>query len=224
MIYRQSWTVDLGEVVYANHNNSSRFIYKIKANDGDQITSIIENINIELEKYTIETTKENLTKNGSSPEKIYQEIQILKNSPNIPKLILKNHLLKFQTSDGKFFVFNGPFKELLDLNESWYDHKDKVNIHKTRLHYIEALYVYCDIIELQFTGDTMSQLLRTVVVSNKYNSLVSVNYEIPHYVPVNQNHINTINIDIRSDTGNHIHFFDGKVIVKLHFRPMRNGF
>jgi len=103
------------------------------------------------------------------------------------------------------------------LIEDWYNSiVPSVKLNRDQLHFIEALYAYCDIIDLQFTGDTKSQLLRTVVVSNKYHSLVSVNYENPHYVPVNQNHINTINIDIRSDSGNHIHFFDGKVIVKLH--------
>lgn len=85
---------------------------------------------------------------------------------------------------------------------------------------ISALYLYTDIIEHQFVGDSFSPLLRTVSVPNslRYGDYVSHNYIQPHYIPVVRNNIDFIELDLRSDTGEPIQFGSGKVIIKLHFR------
>lgn len=86
---------------------------------------------------------------------------------------------------------------------------------------ISSLYLYTDIIEHQFVGDSFSPLLRNITVPNslRYGDNISHNYIQPHYMPVTRNNIDSIEIDLRSDTGEPIHFVSGKVIVKLHFRP-----
>jgi hypothetical protein len=86
---------------------------------------------------------------------------------------------------------------------------------------LSALYLYTDIIEHQFVGDSFSPLLRTVSIPNslKYGDYISHNYIQPHYIPVTRNNIDYIKIDLRADTGESIQFVSGKVIVKLHFRP-----
>ena len=43
-------------------------------------------------------------------------------------------------------------------------------------------------------------------------------YDTPHYVDVIRNNIDTIEIDIRTDTGNPILFSPDKLLVKLHFK------
>jgi hypothetical protein len=84
-----------------------------------------------------------------------------------------------------------------------------------------SVYIYSDIIEHQFVGDSFSPLLRTVSVPNnlRYGDTINHNYIQPHYVPVSRNNFDNIEIDIRSDTGDAIHFLTGKVVVKLHFKP-----
>lgn len=223
IIFRQNWSIDLGIIEY--HHGKELFRLNIKAKDGEYITNVIDNINKDLEKYALDYLKKDLEANGATPDKIFQEQEILKKSINLPKFIFRFSILSFQCPDNAYFRFIGPFKKLFNLIYDWYSTKTPpVIIDLTNLHIVEALYVYCDIIDFQFVGDTKAQLLRTVVVSNNYFSLVSMNYENPHYVHINQNHINSINIDIRSDTGDHVHFLEGKVIVKLHFRPIRYGF
>ena len=88
-----------------------------------------------------------------------------------------------------------------------------------------TIFVYTDIIDYQLVGDSYSQLLQTVITTDKnYASIVSTKFDNPHYVPVNKSMITSINIDLRDDLGNKILFQNGKTIAKLHFRPKRYGF
>ena len=86
---------------------------------------------------------------------------------------------------------------------------------------IKSLYVYTDIVEHQYTGDTFAPLLRVVGVDNdrKFGDYVERIYNTPHYIPVLKKSIDTIEIDIRSDLGDSIEFGIGKLVAKLHFRP-----
>lgn len=80
------------------------------------------------------------------------------------------------------------------------------------------MYVYCDVLEHVLVGDTKSPLLRIVQVDGKGNDTVHARYEKPIYVPLQKKHFESIEIDIRTDTGKPIPFEYGKVIVTLHFR------
>ena len=85
-----------------------------------------------------------------------------------------------------------------------------------------ALYVYTDIIENQRVGDVSAPLLRIVPTNPKKAGLVVTHsYQMPHYMPVKTNYIDTIQMDIRSDFGEKVPFQSGKVVVKLHFRSTR---
>ncbi len=81
-----------------------------------------------------------------------------------------------------------------------------------------SMYVYCDVLEHVLVGDTKSPLLRIVQVDGKGNDTVHARYEKPIYVPLQKKHFESIEIDIRTDTGKPIPFEYGKVIVTLHFR------
>ena len=59
------------------------------------------------------------------------------------------------------------------------------------------------------------------VPNAQYNEYIHVIYDNPHYIPVLKSNFETIEIDIRSDTGESVLFNTGKVFIKLHFRPKR---
>jgi hypothetical protein len=89
---------------------------------------------------------------------------------------------------------------------------------------IRALYVYSDIVKYQNVGDSCVPLLRVVPVDNaiQFGEYITRTFTTPHYVPVLKRNINTIEIDIKTDYSERIHFGIGKVYVQLHFRPKRH--
>ena len=83
----------------------------------------------------------------------------------------------------------------------------------------KALFIYSDIVEPQVVGDVSAPLLRIVGVEHEqFNRTVVQTYSPPHYVSVLKRQFETIEMDIRDDTGARIPFQSGRVIVKLHFR------
>lgn len=89
----------------------------------------------------------------------------------------------------------------------------------------KIFYVYTDIIEHQYIGDTFKKLLKVVPVRNNDDSDF-ISFTNPHYVPVEQMQFDFIHISIKDDSNNLIKFEDGfnKVILKLHFRPRKINF
>ena len=81
-----------------------------------------------------------------------------------------------------------------------------------------SLYVYCDIVEPTVVGDVKVPLLRCVNISGKHEETVDRIYETVHYVPLHRKQFDSIDINIRDDTGRSVPFQRGKVIVTLHFR------
>lgn len=89
------------------------------------------------------------------------------------------------------------------------------------IHIDETFFIYCDIIQDQYVGDTMSPLLRTVRTSSDKDN-ISIMYENPHYLPIKSTRITTINIRILDHFGKEILFSNKlkRTIVKLHFKPL----
>ena len=83
------------------------------------------------------------------------------------------------------------------------------------------LYVYCDIIQAQFVGDALVPLLRIVPVEGVDGQRVSKSFERPHYLPVSRREFETIEVNIKRDTGESVLFELGKVLLTLHFRQSR---
>jgi hypothetical protein len=82
-----------------------------------------------------------------------------------------------------------------------------------------SLFIYCSIVEHSIVGDSMVPLLRTVNVEGKEGTMAHRVYQNVQYVPVMLKHFDTIEIDIKDDTGRSVPFQRGRVIVVLHFRP-----
>lgn len=90
MVFRQSWSVDLGILEFQNGKDIFRI--KIEANDGERIVNVIDNINSQLEKYYLENIEKTMSRNGATPDAIFQEQSIQQKSKNLPKLIFNNSL------------------------------------------------------------------------------------------------------------------------------------
>ena len=81
-----------------------------------------------------------------------------------------------------------------------------------------TLYVYTDIIQNQLVGDVRVRLLRVVPVKSRYEDTTCVTYEQFQFLPLSRSNIQTIEINIRSDTGQLVSFESGKSIATLVFR------
>jgi hypothetical protein len=83
------------------------------------------------------------------------------------------------------------------------------------------IYLCTDIIDYQYVGDSYAPLLNVVAIPNNlsYGGYIHIMYNSPHYIPVINNVLDTIEINLKSDTGENIYFESGKVLIKLHFRP-----
>lgn len=87
-----------------------------------------------------------------------------------------------------------------------------------------SLYVYCSIVEPVVVGDVRAPLLRVVNIGGKEGASVSRIYQNIQYVPIQTRQFDTIEIYLRSDTGEKISFERGKVVTILHFRRRRPSF
>jgi len=85
-----------------------------------------------------------------------------------------------------------------------------------------SLYVYCNLLEPRMVGDAMVPLLRIVPIRGKNGDMITKTYENVHYHPIQQKHFDTVEMDIRDDTGRPVSFERGKVVVTLHFRQRRS--
>ena len=86
----------------------------------------------------------------------------------------------------------------------------------------QSLYVYSDIVEFCPVGDTVQQLLRTILIkAQTVFQIMREKFDQPHYIPVSRNFFENIHISIASDLGDLANFKSGKSLVKLHVRPVK---
>ncbi len=79
-------------------------------------------------------------------------------------------------------------------------------------------FVYCDIVQDSIVGDVRAPLLRSTVVTGKYGENVREVYTKPMYLPLRTNHFDTVEIAIKTETGQLIPFQYGNSYVTLHFK------
>ena len=88
-----------------------------------------------------------------------------------------------------------------------------------------TLYIYTNVIEHQYLGDDKSKLLRTILLEKPHGDLTYESFHKefanPHYVKVEGSVHRTIDINIRTVTGELAPFAPGELLVKLHFRPVK---
>lgn len=89
---------------------------------------------------------------------------------------------------------------------------------------LDALYVYCDLVENQIVGNVRAPLLKILPVQGIHGEIINQDFVARHYVPVLSKELQTIRISIKSDSDKMIPFEFGKVIVKLHFKRRENAY
>ena len=80
------------------------------------------------------------------------------------------------------------------------------------------LFIYCDLIQSQYVGDALVPLLRIVPVEGKVGERVSKSFLCPQYLPVSRKQFETVEVNIKTDTGESVPFEFGRVLLTLHFR------
>ena len=88
-------------------------------------------------------------------------------------------------------------------------------------HSFHDLYVYCDIIQPQYVGDALVPLLRIIPVEGKDGQRISKSFVRPQYVPVIRKQFESIEVNIKRDTGEPVPFEFGRVLLTLHFQQSR---
>ena len=83
---------------------------------------------------------------------------------------------------------------------------------------IYTIFVYCDIIQAQLVGDTEVPLLQIVPVEGTHGDMVTKTYRNLQYLPVAKKQFSTVEINIKTDSGDKVPFESGKLITTLHFR------
>lgn len=84
----------------------------------------------------------------------------------------------------------------------------------------KTAYIYTDIIEPVIVGDAKVRLLRTADTSCEGGSVVHRIFPAPIYLPLQTKCFDTLEIDIKTDTGRLMPFLTGKSVVVLHFRKV----
>ena len=88
-------------------------------------------------------------------------------------------------------------------------------------HGFHDLYLYCDIIQPQYVGDALVPLLRILPVEGKDGERISRSFIRPQYLPVSRKQFESIEVNIKRDTGETVPFEFGRVLLTLHFRQSR---
>lgn len=83
------------------------------------------------------------------------------------------------------------------------------------------IYVYCNLVEYSFVGDSMVPCLRALPMIPGEDKVAVLRFENPHYMPVSTSRFSTVAIEIADDKGEDIQFSKGLSMVKLHFRPKK---
>ena len=151
--------------------------------------------------------------------KTFFEIEGVKNDSIVIDCNKLEQKVRVRTSPNYNIQFSPEACQVLGLEYTWYSNVSDwgryiYNISRG----FHALYVYCSVVEPQIVGDVYAPLLRTVAAEQKRGQYIIKAYGKPHYVRVNAKEINTIEINIKDDTGANVSFTFGKVICKLHFQ------
>ena len=81
---------------------------------------------------------------------------------------------------------------------------------------LNYLYVYCPLVESRMVGDAQVPLLRIVSVEGRNGEMITRVFDPIQYCPLLQKRFQTVEIDLRDDTGSIVPFERGRVVVTLH--------
>ena len=106
-----------------------------------------------------------------------------------------------------------------ELNPGTYIGSRLIDLHEG----FHTLYVYCDLVQPRHVGNVLAPLLRQVAIDHKSlkkNFVTTRVFNPVYFLPLNRNHFETVEIDIRTDLGESVPFETGKVLVTLVFQKL----
>ena len=86
---------------------------------------------------------------------------------------------------------------------------------------LNSLYVYCPLVEPRMVGNAQVPLLKIVPMEGRDGEMIIRVFDPIQYCPLLQRRIQTVEIDIRDDTGSIVPFERGRVVVTLHCRKQK---
>ena len=86
---------------------------------------------------------------------------------------------------------------------------------------VNAIYVYCNVINHRTVGHTLAPLLAVLLVTGKSGAYISKRYDKIQYHPFLKKNFSDIHILLGDDQAKRIRFRKGKVIVTLHLQPRK---
>ena len=105
-------------------------------------------------------------------------------------------------------------------DDTWFTGEEVCDIDRK----VSSIFIYCDATEHVPIGDVTAPLLRTIAVGGKQGEIIRRIFDKPLYVPIRKKNFDSIEIDMRTDTGDPIPFESGKSSVTLHFRLSKNRY
>jgi hypothetical protein len=230
--YREFIEVDLGKILVKFKNDNNFRQCKIIAYENEPKDHFITRLNFRMSHYfslleyyskDINVYEDNELKiaeliktkfNKADYEKVFASIK-----PICPKIEKSADGLHLKIPEGSI-KFEGYAQNLFNAKTELNSDHTFV-LFSELLNFYDYMYVYCDIIQYQRIGDQYGQLLRTITKTSDFNKTIEKIFIHPHYLPVSNSIINTINIRITDPSGNQVKFgnINSKVIAKLHFRP-----
>ena len=86
---------------------------------------------------------------------------------------------------------------------------------------LNCLYVYCPLVEPRMVGDAQVPLLWIIPVEGRDGEMITLVFDSVQYCPLLQRRFQTVEIDIRDNTGSIVSFERGRVVVTLHCRKRK---
>jgi hypothetical protein len=254
MSYRHAWYVPVGKLFIDLKGDNNYDTINLKMFDGEGVDKFITRLNSDIKDYYIRKFYNERYEIGQKilqGEKIDNKLQLPLTQYDVENIYLRDSDVINEISDSlqlkttpKFSYINrrilvvsafnagakftGNICKILNVPPTWLVGLNKTytsgEIFDEQPAITQVLYVYTDIIDYQLVGDYYSPLLRNIVVDSEFLKTVWAHYDNPHYVKLNKTEINQINISIKDDNEDSIKFKDGKVVIKLHFRPIKYAY
>ena len=134
-----------------------------------------------------------------------------------------NQKTKFAVKEGYIFHTSKELSELLGFHDKDFSNGEYYSEEVSDINNgLYSLYVYCPLLEPRTVGDIKVPLLRIVPIEGGHGDFVSKSFKTIQYMPLQHREFEEVEIIIRDDTGQPIHFKRGKVVVTLHFRRARS--
>ena len=119
-------------------------------------------------------------------------------------------------------TFSDQLASVLGFRKMWYPEiGEYTSANVANVETVNAINVYCDVIEHRTVGHTLAPLLAVLPVTGRSGAYVSKRFDKIQYHPVLKKNFSDIHISLRNDQAKRIRFRKGKVIVTLHLRQRK---